>query len=68
VKVSIIELNVRLRREIFRLQEEIGFTLLYVTHDRREAFEIATRIVVMSHGKIELTGPVAQIKQWYNKN
>lgn len=43
-----LELNIRLRREILRLQKEIGFTLLYVTHDREEAFDVGTRVVVMS--------------------
>ena len=35
-----IELSLRLRKEILKLQREIGFTLLYVTHNRQEAFEI----------------------------
>lgn len=48
-----LELNVRLRREILRLQQESGFTLLYVTHDRDEAREIGTRTVVMRSGRIE---------------
>ncbi len=47
------DLNVRLRREILRLHEAIGFTLIYVTHDREEAAEIGTRIVRMSSGRIE---------------
>ncbi len=46
------ELNVRLRREILRLQETLGFTLLYVTHDRDEAADIATRVITMSRGKV----------------
>ncbi len=47
------DLNVRLRREILRLHEAIGFTLIYVTHDREEAAEIGTRVVRMSSGRIE---------------
>ena len=38
-------LNMRLRKEIIRLQQELGFTLVYVTHSMEEASEIATRIV-----------------------
>ena len=48
-----LELNVRLRKEIVRLQEELGFTLMYVTHDQEEASDIATRIVSMKNGRIE---------------
>ncbi|NOZ13189.1 MAG: ABC transporter ATP-binding protein [Acidobacteria bacterium] len=47
-----VELNTRIRKEILRLHEKLGFTLLYVTHDREEAFSIATRIVVISKGGI----------------
>jgi len=48
-----LELNVRLRKEILGLQEELGFTMLYVTHDRDEAFDIATQVVSMKQGRIE---------------
>lgn len=48
-----LELNVRLRKEILRLQEKLGFGLLYVTHDRDEAFDIAMRVVFMKRGRIE---------------
>jgi ABC-type Fe3+/spermidine/putrescine transport system ATPase subunit len=47
------ELNRRLRKEILHLQETLGFTLLFVTHDRQESAELATRIVVMRSGRIE---------------
>ena len=62
-----IELSLRLRKEILKLQREIGFTLLYVTHDRREAFEIGTRIVIMTHGKIERVGPVNRIREHFKE-
>ena len=38
-------LNRQLRREIVRLQERFGFTLLYVTHNNEEAQAIATRSI-----------------------
>jgi len=47
------ELNQRLRKEIVRLQEETAVALLYVTHSREEAAEIATRTIRIQHGKIE---------------
>ncbi len=60
-----LELNLRLRQEILRLQNEIGFTLIYVTHDREEAFDIGTRVVVMSHGTIQQEGSAAQIREFF---
>ncbi len=40
-------LNARLRGEIVRLQEQLGFTLIYVTHNKEEAQEVATRLILM---------------------
>jgi iron(III) transport system ATP-binding protein len=59
-----IDLNLLLRREILRLQEEFGITMLYVTHDRDEAFSLATRIVVMGRGRIKKTGTVNEISEY----
>ncbi|HDS1530752.1 TPA: ABC transporter ATP-binding protein [Stenotrophomonas maltophilia] len=41
-----------MRRELRRLQGEIGLTIIYVTHDQIEALSLANRIAVMSNGKI----------------
>ncbi|MEO8157563.1 MAG: ABC transporter ATP-binding protein [Betaproteobacteria bacterium] len=43
-------LNVHLRREILRLHGELGFTLLYVTHNHDEAAEIGSRVISMREG------------------
>lgn len=45
-------LNIRLRAEIIALQEKLGFTLVYVTHNKEEANAIAHRIIKMRDGKI----------------
>ncbi len=52
--LSNLEAGARLamRRELRRLQSEIGLTIIYVTHDQIEALSLANRIAVMSHGKI----------------
>ena len=42
-----VELNVCLRGEIVSLQEELGFTLAYVTHCKEEAEVIGTKIIRM---------------------
>jgi multiple sugar transport system ATP-binding protein len=49
-------LRVELRAEIRRLQERLGITTVYVTHDQEEAAAIADRIVVMSAGRLQQTG------------
>ncbi len=54
-----LDLNIRLRKEILRLQKKLEFSLLYVTHDQDEAFDIATRVVSMKHGRIEDVSTVA---------
>jgi iron(III) transport system ATP-binding protein len=55
------ELNLKLRKEIIRLQAELGFTLVYVTHNLEEAFDLSTRIVVMKQGRIEQMGTPEEI-------
>lgn len=60
-----IELSQRLRKEILQLHQKIGFTLLYVTHNREEAFDIGTRVVIMNQGQVEQVGSVEQIKEYF---
>lgn len=50
------KLRVQMRLEIRELQEKLGITALYVTHDQVEAMTMADRIVVMNHGVIEQVG------------
>ncbi len=45
-----------LRREIRSIQQTLGITTIYVTHDQEEALSISDRIVVMNNGRIEQTG------------
>jgi multiple sugar transport system ATP-binding protein len=49
-------LRVELRAEIRRLQERLGITTIYVTHDQEEAAAVADRIVVMSAGRLQQVG------------
>ncbi|MGA1848103.1 MAG: ABC transporter ATP-binding protein [Thermoplasmatota archaeon] len=46
----------RIRRDLKRIQEEVGFTALFVTHDQEEAFEVGDLISVMNRGRIEQVG------------
>ncbi|MEL6596298.1 MAG: sn-glycerol-3-phosphate ABC transporter ATP-binding protein UgpC [Pseudomonadota bacterium] len=50
------ELRVEMRVEIARLHQEIGATMIYVTHDQVEAMTLADKIVVLRAGRIEQVG------------
>ena len=43
----------RLRDEIRRIQQRVGITAIYVTHDQSEAMAIADRVAVMNAGRVE---------------
>jgi putative spermidine/putrescine transport system ATP-binding protein len=47
----------RLRAEVRKIQQDLGVTTIYVTHDQEEALSIADRIAVMRDGRIEQVGP-----------
>ncbi|TCD16318.1 ABC transporter ATP-binding protein [Oricola cellulosilytica] len=50
------ELRVRMRLEIAKLHNDLGATMIYVTHDQVEAMTLADKIVVLRSGKIEQVG------------
>jgi sulfate/thiosulfate transport system ATP-binding protein len=53
-------LDARVRKELRawlrHLHDEVHVTTVFVTHDQEEAMEVADRIVVMNHGRIEQVG------------
>ena len=49
-------LRVVMRIEITRLHQNLGATMIYVTHDQTEAMTLADRIVVLNEGRIEQVG------------
>ncbi len=51
-----VKLRVAMRNEIKRLQRQLGFTTIYVTHDQEEALSLSDRIAVLNHGRIEQVG------------
>ncbi len=51
-----VRLRTILRREIRSIQQELGITTIYVTHDQEEALSISDRIVLMNNGRIEQVG------------
>ncbi len=55
------KIRLELRLEIRRIQQQLGITTIYVTHDQEEALSLSDRIVVMSQGKMEQVGTPAEI-------
>jgi putative spermidine/putrescine transport system ATP-binding protein len=50
------KIRISLRAEIRALQQDLGITTIYVTHDQEEALSMSDRVVVMSEGRIEQVG------------
>ncbi|WP_328832665.1 ABC transporter ATP-binding protein [Streptomyces sp. NBC_00252] len=61
--LSALDAKVRLslREEIRRLQQELGITTLFVTHDQEEALSIADRVAVMRAGRLEQCAAPAEL-------
>lgn len=61
--LSNVDAKVReqLRYEIRRMQQQIGFAAIYVTHDQEEAMDLADRIAVLNDGKIRQIGSPQEI-------
>jgi sn-glycerol 3-phosphate transport system ATP-binding protein len=47
------QLRVEMRREIRALQQKLGVTMLYVTHDQTEAMTMADQVVLLRGGRVE---------------
>jgi spermidine/putrescine transport system ATP-binding protein len=55
------KLRKALQLELKAIQEEIGITFVYVTHDQEEAMTMSDRIAVMSEGHVEQVGPPREV-------
>ncbi|MFO1283566.1 MAG: ABC transporter ATP-binding protein [Burkholderiales bacterium] len=59
-----LKLREVMQSEIRRIQQELGITTVYVTHDQTEAMHMSDRIAVMNHGVMEQIGTAEDI---YNR-
>ena len=50
-----------LRRWLRQLHDELHITSIFVTHDQEEALEVADRVVLMDHGRIEQVGTPEEV-------
>jgi len=55
------QLRQEMRREIRSLQQKLGMTMVYVTHDQTEAMSMADQVVLMNAGRIEQDAPPAEL-------
>jgi putative spermidine/putrescine transport system ATP-binding protein len=55
------KIRVSLRQEIRAIQQKLGITTIYVTHDQEEALSISDRVVVMNNARIEQVGTPFEI-------
>lgn len=55
------KLRKTLQIELKALQQEIGITFIYVTHDQEEALTMSDRMAVMAHGTIEQLGSPSEV-------
>ena len=60
------KLRVSMRTELRKLQQKVGITAIYVTHDQSEAMSISDKITIMSKGRVEQIGTPREI--YYHPN
>jgi multiple sugar transport system ATP-binding protein len=55
------KLRVQMRSEIAGLQQDLGVTTIYVTHDQTEAMTMGTRVAVMRKGELQQVAPPQEL-------
>ena len=58
------KLRVYMRTEIRKIQQRIGITSVYVTHDQSEAMALSDKVIIMNGGHIEQVGSPTEIYQY----
>ncbi len=56
-------LRIEMRKEIQRIHAELGVTMIYVTHDQKEALSLATRMAVLHDGRLVQVGTPVEMYQ-----
>ena len=61
--LSNLDANLRLemRSELRRIHRELGLTMIYVTHDQKEALSLADRVALLHEGKLEQLGSPTEL-------
>ena len=56
-----LKLRQEMQIELKRIQQEVGLTFVYVTHDQEEALTMSDRLAVFNEGRIEQVGAPAEV-------
>jgi spermidine/putrescine transport system ATP-binding protein len=56
-----LKLRKQMQLELKRIQQEVGITFIYVTHDQEEAMTMSNRLAVMRSGQAEQIGPPEEV-------
>ena len=56
-----LKLREQMQIELKQIQEDVGITFVYVTHDQEEALTMSDRMAVFNEGRIEQVGPPAEV-------
>jgi putative spermidine/putrescine transport system ATP-binding protein len=56
-----LKLRQAMQIELKEIQERVGLTFIYVTHDQEEALTMSDRLAVFNHGRIEQVGSPAEV-------
>ena len=56
-----LKLRQEMQIELKAIQQQVGITFIYVTHDQEEALTMSDRIAVFNHGRIEQVGTPAEV-------
>jgi len=56
-----LKLRQEMQIELKSIQQEVGITFVYVTHDQEEALTMSDRVAVFNQGRIEQVGPPAEV-------
>jgi putative spermidine/putrescine transport system ATP-binding protein len=56
-----LKLRQEMQVELKRIQQDVGITFVYVTHDQEEALTMSDRLAVFNHGRIEQVGAPAEV-------
>jgi putative spermidine/putrescine transport system ATP-binding protein len=56
-----LKLRQQMQIELKSIQQRVGITFIYVTHDQEEALTMSDRLAVFNHGKIEQIGTPAEV-------
>jgi spermidine/putrescine transport system ATP-binding protein len=59
-----LKLRKQMQLELKRIQNEVGITFIYVTHDQEEAMTMSNRLAVMRHGKVEQIGEPEEVYEY----